>query len=152
IATGQYIGFDLIVQPGFIASLSSVDLTLRRSATNGPMFFELQYSFDNFATPGTKIVDLTYRGRSSGASAPTSTDPAEYMKFGAPDSYLDPFDLPPDLGGQSSGASDPGNPMPTIDLSAIAELQNIPGDTTVTFGLFGWGNASTTATNTVAFG
>src|SRR5690606_34817833 len=38
------------------------------------------------------------------------------------------------------------------DLSGVAGLQNIPGDTTVTFGLFAWGNASSADSNTVAFG
>ncbi|TVR53525.1 MAG: hypothetical protein EA425_03270 [Puniceicoccaceae bacterium] len=153
IAKGEYIGFAFRVRGGFVASLDAVQFSLRRSAVNAPLFYELQYSLDNFATPGVKVADFTYRGRSSGTNTETSTEPSEYMRFGAPDSYTDEsFELPPDLAGQSGGVNDAGNPIPVIDLSSIAELQHIPGGTTVTFALFAWGNASTTTGNTVAFG
>ncbi len=153
IANGEWIGLNVSVLPGYTASLSTLDISLRRSALNGPMFFELQYSLDGFATAGTTVVDFTYRGRSSGTNTDTSFNPEEYMKFGVPDPN-DPgaFELPPDLAGQSGNTTDPGNPMPTFDLSAFSDLQEMAAGTEVTFALFAWGNANTTNTNTVAFG
>jgi hypothetical protein len=147
LLTGDFMGFTLTVQPGYTVSLATLDTSLRRSATNGPMFFEWQYSLDNYATDGITIADFTYRGRSSGTSAATSTNPAEYMHWG-----VDPLNLPPDLAGQSTGTTAPGNPMPTIDLSGITGLQDLGEGTTVFFRLYIWGNDSTADTNTIAFG
>lgn len=153
IASGQYLGFDLVVGGGYLASLESVVFSLRRSAVNAPLYFELQYSLDGFATPGVKVADFTFRARVSGSNPTLAENVEEYFRFGAPESAADPdFVLPPDPGAQLDTTTTPGRPVPPLDLSAFAALQNLPGGTVVTFRLYGWGNGSTATTNTVAFG
>lgn len=141
----EYFEFSFRVSSGYVASLSALDHSLRRSAFNGPMYYEWQYSFDGFQTPGNTITpqgpvwtDLgwtedyfLYRGRNSGSGGVAEN--YNYM-----------------LGDVSD--QNEGNPMPTFDLSGIPQLQEIPSDTTVTFRLYAWGNDRTTQTNTVALG
>src|SRR5690625_1666356 len=131
-----YFQFGLNVKNGHTASLESLDLSLRRSAKNGPMNYALYVSLDDFATPGVLVDTWTYRGRVSGTAPaidPVSDIPHYYMDF--------------DLAGRPNTTTSPGDPIPTIDLTEFDELQNISGDTDVTFRLFAWGNASTTETN-----
>lgn len=141
----EYYEFSFTVAPGYVASLDGLVHSLRRSAHNGPMYFEWQYSFDGFATPGHTIVPqgpiwdmlgwtesyFYYRGRGSGSGG--IAENYNYMLG--------------DVAGQGEG-----NEMPTFVLSGIEDLQNIPGGTKVTFRLYAWGNASTVATNTTALG
>lgn len=148
LATGDFFEFSITVQPGYVGSLEALDHMLRRSAYWGPRFYEWQYSFDGFATPGTTIIpqgtiwtDLgwteshfEYRGRTGGSEVLASN--YNYM--------LEPVD------GEGGGSR-----MPTFDLTGISALQNIPGGTTVTFRLYGWagsGNTGASSTNSVAFG
>lgn len=141
IAADTYFQFGVSVDQGFTASLATLDLSLRRSALNGPMNYELQASLDGFATPGFTVSEFTYRGRTSGTRPfpePLDSDPYYYMHS--------------DLAGHPNTATSPGDPIPTVDLTAIAQLQNLPEGTVITFRLYGWGNDSTTATNTVALG
>jgi hypothetical protein len=144
---GDYFSFAITVESGYSASLTALDMSLRRSAVNAPMFFAWQYSLDGFASPGVSLVDFTYTGHAAGTSLPQSTNPAGYMRFG-----VDPHNKPPDLSGQGELVSQAGNPMPTIDLSDVNDLQNLPGGTVVTFRLYAWGDASTSAGTTVALG
>jgi len=148
----EWLGFDVTVEPDYTASFDSVQFWLRRSARSSPMFFELRYSFDGFATEGTPVQRFTYRGRASGGSVATLTDPDFYMTWDAPDSFMTPFDMPLVARGQSSSSAEKGNPIPPINLSHIRELQDIRPGTTVTFGLFAWGNLRTVPSNTVALG
>lgn len=145
IGEQEYYEFSFSIAPGYVGSLSGLDHSLRRSAFNGPMYFEWQYSFDGFATPGQTIVPrgaiwdslgwtethFYYRGRNSGSGGVAEN--YNYM-----------------LGDVSDQAE--GNPMPTFDLTSFGDLQDIPGGTTITFRLYGWGNANTTQTNTLALG
>jgi hypothetical protein len=140
IAMGDYIQFGFALDGSHEASLTDLDLSLRRSATNGPMNFEIQVSLDSFATAGTTVETFQYLGRTSGSAAepnPTLTDPFVYMTT--------------DTGGRPDATSSPSDPIPTVDLSSIGLLQDIAAGTTVTFRLYGWGNDLTTASNTVGF-
>jgi hypothetical protein len=147
IAVGEYFQFGLAVDATHQASLSTFDTTLRRSATNGPMNFELQYSFDGFATAGVPIQlngnsEFTYLGRTSGNAPdpnPILTDPDRYMTL--------------DSGGRPDAGITPGDQITTFDLSQILALQNLTNKT-ITFRLYGWGdgNANAANSNTVALG
>ncbi|HVV00744.1 MAG TPA: PEP-CTERM sorting domain-containing protein [Verrucomicrobiae bacterium] len=132
ILSGDYFQFGFSVENGYTASLTTFDVSLRRSAINAASSFELQYSFDGFATAGNVAADFTYFGRSSGtAGTPT---PYQWMTTDTP--------------GQNNG-----NPISTVDLSTFLDLQNIAAGTTVTFRLFGYGAASGAAdSNTIALG
>ncbi|MFN7137977.1 MAG: hypothetical protein ACK4UN_01415 [Limisphaerales bacterium] len=129
---GDYFQFTVTIESGKTASLSSMDVSLRRSAVNAPMNYEWLYSFDGFATPGISMGSFNYYGRSSG-TASTNVEPYSWMTS--------------DVAGQGDG-----NPMSTMDLSGVSGLQNIPGGTTITFRLIGWGNDNTADSNTVALG
>jgi hypothetical protein len=149
IANGDYFQFAFTVADGYLASLSTLDHAMRRSAVNAPMFFEWQYSFDGFATPGLTVIPkgpiwemlnwntdyFTYHGRSA-------------IEAGGQAGIADNYNwITERVDGQAEG-----NPIPTFDLSQEPLLQDIPGGTTVTFRLYGWGNAETTPTNTIALG
>lgn len=151
ILTGDYFQFAISVQPGYVASLETLDASLRRSAVNAAMNFEWQYSLDGFTTPGVTIpprgpiwtqlgwtqTTFTYLGRTSG-TAPVTVAPYAWMIQDVP--------------GRLNATTSPGDPIPTIDLSAIAEMQNLNGPKTVTFRLYGWGNNNTVDSNTTALG
>jgi hypothetical protein len=140
IAMGDYFQFGFALDGSHEASLTDLDLSLRRSATNGPMNFEIQVSLNNFATAGTTVDTFQYLGRTSGSAAepnPTLTDPFVYMTT--------------DTGGRPDATSSPSDPIQTVDLSSIGLLQDIAPGTTVTFRLYGWGNDLTAASNTVGF-
>lgn len=138
IANGDYFQWGLGVAPGYTASLSTTDFSLRRSAVAAPMNLQLQASLDNFATPGIVISSFNYYGRTSGTAPGTPPAPFEYMTADVP--------------GRANGTTSPGDPVPTIDLSSVVALQNLPGGANVTFRLFAWGNTSTAATSTLALG
>lgn len=142
---GDYFEFTVTVEPGFTASLAALDVSLRRSAIDAPRNFEWLFSFDGF-TNSTTIVPkgtgweqigwtgntFTYLGRSA---AGTNGTPDNYMYMTAR------------VDGQ-----DNGNPIPTIDLSDVTALQNIPAGTTITFRLLAWGTTATADSNTLAMG
>lgn len=138
---GAYYQFGFKVNEGSTASLSTLDFTLRRSAKNAPMNIEVQVSLDGFATPGIVVANLNYYGRTSGSAPavdPLKNDPYYYMSN--------------DLPGRPNQTTSVGDAVPTIDLSGISALQNVPGGTEVTFRIYAWGNADTTETNTLALG
>jgi hypothetical protein len=140
IAVGDYFQFGLAVDATHEASLSTLDFTLRRSATNAPMNYELQYSLDGFATAGVPILlsgnsEFQYLGRTSGNSPdpnPILTDPDRYMTL--------------DSGGRPNATLTPGDQITTFDLSVISALQSLTNQT-VTFRLFGWGDGAAGAAN-----
>jgi hypothetical protein len=139
IQADKYFQFGLVTEA--VVSLSTLDLALRRSAAGGPMNFEVQVSLDGFATPGIVVSTFNYYGRTSGTTPavdPLQSDPYYYMHS--------------DLPGRPNTTSSLGDPVPTIDLTKIAALQNIPAGKQVTFRLYAWGDGRVTATNTVAFG
>jgi hypothetical protein len=153
IEFNQYFTLNLSVQPGYTASLSGLDITLARSGTGIPMYFEWQYSLDGFATPGTTLIQFTYLGYNSSTYQPHSTDPSMYWRLGVDESGTapaadDPLRLPQQ---DSSVGTPPGNPMPTFDLSGVTDLQGLEGGSTVEFRLYAWGGASTD-TNQVRLG
>lgn len=138
---GAYFQFGFKVDEGKTVSLSTLDFALRRSARTAPYNIEVQVSLDGFATPGIVVASLNYFGRTSGTAPwpdPTQNDPYYYMHS--------------DLPGRPNETTSPGDPVPTIDLTAISALQNIPGGTEVTFRIYAWGDSSTTNTNTLALG
>jgi hypothetical protein len=156
IGAGQYFGFDLTVAPGYTASLSGLDASLNRSGNQVPMYFEWQYSLDAFTTSATLVqfTYLGYQGTSGNSSNPTSTDPALYMRegvdvTGTSPALDDPLRL---LEYDAYNNTRPGHPMPTIDLSGIAALQDLPEGTTVEFRLYVWGGEGLTNTNSVRIG
>lgn len=145
LTVGDYFALSVTVEAGSTFSFGTLDINLRRSALNAPMNFEWQFSFDDFATSGTTITPtgpvwtqlgwtgdtFTYFGRQ-----PTNT------KYLSDDAFLYMTERVDGL---------EGAPMPTIDLSGISELQNVSEGTTLSFRLYGWGNASTNpGSNTVA--
>jgi hypothetical protein len=142
IAMGDYIQFGFTLDGSHEASLTSLDLALRRSAANAPMNFEIQASLDGFTTAGTTIDSaFTYRGRVSGNAAepnPTLTDPFVYMTTDTP--------------GRPNAVTSPSDQIPTVDLSSVGLLQDIAPGTTVTFRLYGWGDGAAGAANTNTIG
>lgn len=136
-----YFQFGLGVNNGFNASLSSLDLSLRRSAVAAPMNMQVQASLDGFATEGIVISSFNYFGRTSGS--PPAVDPLLNDPF-----YYMTNDLP----GRPNSTTSPGDAIPTIDLTSFAALQNLQGGSQVTFRLYAWGNDSTVSTNTLALG
>ncbi|BBO30477.1 PEP-CTERM sorting domain-containing protein [Lacipirellula parvula] len=138
IANGDYFQWGLGVASGYTASLSTTDFSLRRSAVASPMNLQLQASVDNFATPGIVISTFNYFGRTSGTAPVTPPAPFEYMTADVP--------------GRPNTTTSTGDPVPTINLSSFAALQNLSGGTNVTFRLYAWGNTSTAATSTLALG
>jgi hypothetical protein len=152
LTRGDYYQFAITVPAGASLSLAALDASLRRSALNAALNFEWQYSLDGFATAGVTILPrgpiwsvlgltnnstFQYQGRTSG-SAPAGMEPYDWVLKDVP--------------GRTDTVSTPGDPIPTIDLSSIASLQNLNGPATVTFRLYGWGNNSTADSNTTSFG
>lgn len=140
ITEGNYFQFGLSFNDGFKGSLSSLDLSLRRSAIAAPMNMQIQGSLDGFAT-NFVVSSFNYFGRASGtapAQDPLLNDPFFYMTN--------------DLPGRPNAVTSIGDAIPTIDLTTITELQNLKGGADVTFRLFAWGTASTASTNSLAFG
>jgi hypothetical protein len=130
-ANGDYFGWGFTVTPGYKVSLSTLDLNMRRSAVNAPDHFELYASLDGFAT-SMLVASWTYFGRNSGTAG--TPEPYAWMTTDTP--------------GQGAG-----NPILTQNLADDPLLQNIPGGTTVSFRLYGWGNNSGAAdSNTIALG
>jgi hypothetical protein len=107
---------------------------------------------DNFATPGITILP---RGLVWSVLGLTNSSTFQYLgrtSPTAPASVL-PYDwLVKDVGGRPDTTTTPGDSIPTIDLTGIPELQNLNGPATVTFRLYGWGNASTADSNTASLG
>jgi hypothetical protein len=141
LTVGAYFQWGFTVQSGFSASLATLDMSLRRSAVVAPMNMEVQVSFDGFATPGIKVAEFNYFGRTSGTHPnpdPLIADPFLYMQNDVP--------------GQPNSTTSPGDPIPTIDLRQVSALQNLPAGAAVTFRLYAWGNGQGTSTNTLALG
>lgn len=138
VTNGDYFQWGLSVAPGYAASLSTLDLSLRRSAAAAPMNMQLQASLDGFATPGIMLSSFNYFGRTSGTAPVDPIAPFAYMTIDVP--------------GRPNTTTSPGDPIPTVDLTTFAALQNVPAGASVTFRMYAWGNASTTATNTLALG
>jgi hypothetical protein len=132
ISDGEYFEFSVTVTDGFKLSLSSFETSLRRSAVASPMNYELQYSFDDFATPGIVITNFNYFGRDSG-TAPATLAPFQWMTTDTP--------------GQGSG-----NPTLPFRLDGVAALQNLPAGTKITLRLYAWGMGNGADSNTVALG
>lgn len=146
LSNGDYFQIGFTVEAGHHAFLSALDVSMRRSALNAPMFYEWQYSFDGFATPGVTILPVgpvwdtfawtesyfNYFGRSAINQSYLSDEPYLYMTAR--------------VDGLESA------PMPPIVLSGVPALQAIPAGTEVTFRLYAWGNSNTAASNSVALG
>lgn len=138
---GAFFQFGLNVNSGYRASLSTLDLSLRRSALNAPMNYQIQASLDNFASSRIEIATFNYFGRTSGsppAQDPLIDDPFYYMTN--------------DLAGRPNTPRSPGDAIPTVDLSTFGQLQNLSENSEVLFRLYAWGNELTVGTNTVALG
>ncbi len=154
IEQGDYYEFGFVVKEDFEASLAVLDVNLRRSARNAPMFLEWQYSLDGFETPGVPIVaewlnfdsgeepssEFGYFARAAG-TPPDSFEPFAYMIDWRTDPEVS------EISGQQEG-----NPMPSLDLSIVEALQEIEAGTEVSFRLYAWGNELTVDSNTFAFG
>ncbi len=152
ISRGDYFEFSVTVAAGKSLSLAALDAAMRRSALNAPLNFEWQYSFDNFETPGVTILP---RGLAWSVLGLTNSSTFQYLgRTSTPEAAnVQMYDwVIKDVGGRPNQTSSPGDPIPTIDLASIPELQNIVGPKTITFRLYGWGNANTADSNTVAFG
>jgi hypothetical protein len=152
ISRGDYYTFSVTVEAGKSLSLAALDASLRRSALNAAMNFELQYSLDGFATAGTTILP---RGPAWITLGLTNNSTFQYLGRTSPTApaTVEQYDwMVKDVGGRPDTVSTPGDAIPTIDLSTIAALQNVYGPTTVTFRLYAWGNASTADSNTTSLG
>ncbi len=136
-----YFQFGLSIDNGYSAALSTLDLSLRRSALAAPSNMALQFSLDGFATSGTTLSSFNYLGRTSSTAPspnPIDTDPYYYMTN--------------DLPGRPNSSTSPGDAIPTVDLSGVAELQGLQAGDQVAFRLYAWGSSSTASTNTLALG
>src|SRR5690606_29321916 len=104
--TDAYYQFGLEVAEGYIASLSSLDLSLRRSGVNAPMNMALYASLDGFVSSAIEIQQFNYYGRVSGTPPPNDPlldDPFYYMEA--------------DLPGRPNDSNSPGDPIPTVTLT-----------------------------------
>jgi hypothetical protein len=134
VAAGDYFQWGFTTNANTLTSLTQLGFSMRRSAVDAPSNFEVQASLDGFATPGTPVASFTYLGRSSG-TAPGVVAPFQWMTTDTP--------------GQNAG----NQILPAALLLADdLVLQALPGGTTVTFRMFGWGNGNVAVTNTVALG
>jgi hypothetical protein len=152
IARGDFFEFSLTVDAGYVASLTGIEAWMRRSALNAPMNFQWQFSFDGFATSGTPIPVV---GTTWTALGVTNTSFFQYLGrvSGTDPGNVQMYDwVLKDVPGRPNTTTSVGDPIPLIDLSGIAALQNVSGGTTITFRLYGWGNDSTVDSNTVALG
>jgi hypothetical protein len=141
VSHSDYFQFGVSTDATHGASLSTLDLALRRSAAGSPSNYELQVSLDGFATAGSVVSDFIYKGRTSGnAPEPSPLDTNAFVYMSA------------DVAGQPNATTSYGDQIPTIDLSTFAFLQNLGVNQTVTFRLYAWGDATTAATSTVALG
>lgn len=141
IDRNAYFQFGMSINVGSTASLSTLDLSLRRSAIAAPMNFQLQASLDNFASSRIELSTFNYFGRTSGTAPavdPLLTDPFFYMTN--------------DLPGRPNTTTSPGDAIPTVNLSTVAALQNLAEGSQVTFRLYAWGDSATVSTNTLALG
>lgn len=152
IIRGDYFDFAVTIEAGKSLSLATLDASLRRSALNAALNFEWQYSLNNFATPGTTILP---RGPAWSVLGLTNNSTFLYQgrTSGSPPATMELYDwVVKDVPGRANLTTSPGDPIPTIDLSTITSLQNLNGPATVTFRLYGWGNASTADSNTSSLG
>lgn len=152
ISRGDYFEFAVTVTAGQRLSLATLDASLRRSALNAALNFELQYSFDGFVTPGVTILP---RGPAWSVLGLTNGSTFQYQgrTSGSPPAELELYDwMIKDVPGRANLTTTPGDPIPTIDLALVSALQNVVGPTTVTFRLYAWGNASTADSNTTSLG
>lgn len=135
IANNDYYEFGLTLDATHTASLSKLDLTLRRGETASADNYEIQASLDNFATAPIILSTNTYMGRADGD--PPIPDPSLDTPF-----YYMTNDQP----GRPNTTFSPTDPIPTVDLSTFPALQNIAASSTVKFRLYAWGADSDTAT------
>jgi hypothetical protein len=152
ISRGDYFEFAVTVESGKSLSLAGLDASLRRSALNAALNFEWQYSLNGFATAGNTILP---RGPTWSVLGLTNNSTFQYQgrTSGSQPATLELYDwVIKDVPGRANLTTSPGDPIPTIDLSIIPGLQNIYGPATVTFRLYGWGNASTADSNTSSLG
>ena len=133
VAANDYHEFGFTLDATHKASLSKLDMTMRRGAADGPTTFEVLASFDNFATAPIVVpfnlsqASFTYLGRADGDAL--TPDPSLDTPF-----YYMTNDQP----GRPNTTFSSTDPIPTIDLSTIAALQDIPAGTTVKFRMYGW--------------
>lgn len=152
ITRGDFFEFAITVDAGKSLSLATIEASLRRSALNAALNFEWQYSLDGFATAGTTILP---RGPVWSVLGLTNNSTFQYQgrTSGSPPAAVELYDwVIKDVPGRANLTTSPGDLIPTIDLSSVPGLQNIYGPTTVTFRLYGWGNASTADSNTSSLG
>jgi len=152
IIRGDYFEFSVTVEAGRSLSLATLDVSLRRSAQNAALNFEWQYSFDNFATAGATILP---RGPSWTVLGLTNNSTFQYQgrTSSPPPASVELYDwMIKDVPGRANLTTSPGDPIPTIDLSGVGSLQSLNGPKTVTFRLYGWGNASTADSNSTSLG
>lgn len=134
VAAGDFFQWGFTTNANTITALTQLGFSLRRSATDGPSHYQVQASLDGFATAGTAVATFDYLGRSSG-TAPGVVAPFQWMTTDTP--------------GQGNG----NQILPAALLLADDPiLQGIPGNTAVTFRLYGWGNGAVAISNTVALG
>lgn len=141
VSHNDYFQFGVSTDATHGASLSTLDLALRRSAAGSPSNYEVQVSLDGFATAENVVSDFIYKGRTSGNApepSPLDVNPFAYMSVDVP--------------GQPNATTSYGDQITTIDLTTLAFLQNLGANQTVTFRLYAWGDATTAATSTVALG
>ncbi|WP_017260033.1 T9SS type A sorting domain-containing protein [Pedobacter arcticus] len=91
-------------------------------------------------------IDVKLRTHSSGAKnyrwAYKKAGDLDFTVLGATDSAFPVY----------NASADAGVAQPTLNLSSVATLQNVPKNTEVTFRLYGWGGVGTASTNTSAIG
>jgi hypothetical protein len=105
------------------------------------MNYQLQASLDGFTTAPIELASFNYFGRTSG-TAP-AVDPLLENPF---------FYMTNDLSGRPNTTTSPGDAIPTVNLAAFSELQDLSGGSEVLFRLYAWGNDATALSNTVALG
>jgi autotransporter-associated beta strand protein len=103
VTANEYYQFSVNPKTSFKASLTTLNIKLRRSST-APSKFQWRYSLDNFTTSVNIGTEFT-----------------------------------------NTSTTTTGNAQTPIDLSAIADLQNVTNATTITFRLYCWGGTSSTA-------
>jgi hypothetical protein len=133
VANNDYYEWGFTLDATHTASLSALNLWVRRQLADAPNSFEVQASLDNFATAPIVLNDFTYMGHVDGD--PPTLDPSLDTPF---------YYMTNDLAGRPDTTFSPSDPIPQINLSSVTQLQNIAAGSTLKFRLYGWGATTDT--------
>lgn len=136
---GTSAGYSYSMAARFVEAANSYDNAV---ANNAYLEFKVKSTTDYISLSGLDVKLI--RGE-NGATKYRWTykkgSETTFTKLGTEDASFPDYD-----------ASAPGVTQPTLELSTVDELQNIPVNTEVTFRLYAWGGTGTTSSNNSGIG